>query len=436
MTAERNILVVEGAAAPARIAELLLGSAWGGPAVGPAVGQPLEVFGERFRVFQAGDVDVAEELVRHLEAAERRLSVAVIDLTDGGDGEDEGAVDLEPLDRLRAVDPELPCLAVLSSARSGGAALFASAPGDWDRIEVPFSGDALRRRARLLARSRGLQILQEQAQPLQDLLVNQGLLAALGELTAGLSHELNNPVGFVKSNLTSLEGYIDKIKRYAARVMDGEQVFARGDPAAAATFFQDLHQLRRELKLDFVLDDIGQLVQQSQRGITRLQKGLNDLRAFSPVEDPPGQIDLNETVEGVLTLLNNEFKYKAAAELDCGSLPLIQCSKAALGRVVLFVLLNAVRAVRKGGAIRIETLRSGEEGVRLEISDDGRPLSPRCLASALSTQHEVSGPERTRALRLHLAYLVIRQLGGVISAESGQEGTTVTIDLPASCTPG
>jgi signal transduction histidine kinase len=259
-----------------------------------------------------------------------------------------------------------------------------------------------------------------------------GRMAALGSLAAGLSHELNNPVAFVQSNLASLSRYVDKIVEYTAYVASGESLES---PDQALAFVRRLPQLRQQLKLDFILEDLPQLILQSQDGMKKVQKTVADLRRFTRADDQVGTVEINEVVDSLLAILRNEYKYKAAVQTRYGDLPLVRGAPTRLGQLLLNVLLNACRSIPDDGSgqIRIETCAPEREGlVRVEIRDDGRPLSRERLKQALDPAFRVTDPTQERELRLHQAYQLASQLGGEIRAESGPEGNTVTVELPSS----
>jgi signal transduction histidine kinase len=425
MQESRIVLVVAPAASALDPGRALLG---GAVAVDPGRPCTSEIHAARHELFVTGGAEEAAELLLRLHGVRRRAAVALFDL-----GPEVAETGLEAVRRVRAVDDQVLCLALAAPGdevltRVGQ--LFAGAPGDWDFLAVPFTADELRHRVYCMAAAWLVRREAELLPPTHDLLMNQGWWAALGALAAGLSHELNNPVAYIQSNFGSLSRHVEKITRYAHRVADGEAMLRRDDPEAAEAFFSGLHRLRKELKLEFVLDDIGELVEQSRRGMSRLQRIVSDLRSFSLPQDEPNQLDLNETIESVLVLVNNEIKYKATVERELAELPLIQSRRAELGRALLLVLLNAARAVGEGGTIWVETARPDPGQVRVEITDDGRPLQQELISRALGAVFHAGGEERARAFRLHQAYVIVRTLGGQVLAESSADGTTVTVNFP------
>jgi two-component system NtrC family sensor kinase len=258
-----------------------------------------------------------------------------------------------------------------------------------------------------------------------------GRMAALGSLAAGLSHELNNPVAFVQSNLGSLSRYVDKITEYTAYVASGESLES---PDQALAFIRRLPQLRRQLKLDFILEDLPQLILQSQDGMKKVQKTVADLRRFTRADDQVGTIEINEVVDSLLAILRNEYKYKAAVQTKYGTLPLVRGAPTRLGQLLLNVLLNACRSIPDDGSgqIQIETCAPEGKGlVRVEIRDDGRPLSEESVGR-LGLDFQAMGPDQDRELRLHQACMLAKELGGEIRIVSGAEGNTVTVELPSS----
>jgi two-component system NtrC family sensor kinase len=258
-----------------------------------------------------------------------------------------------------------------------------------------------------------------------ELLMDQGRLAAFGSLAAGLSHELNNPVAFVKSNLGSLSRYIDRISEYTTFIASAEQTLAECDGPAEA-FVQRARQLRQRLKLDVILDDLPQLIQQSQHGLRKVEKGVADLRRFTRPDEQRVPLDLNEVIDSLLEITHNAYKYKARVEKLYGRLPPVRGAPTRVGHLLLSLLLNAYDAITgNDGQILIHT-RKGEGCVVVEIGDNGRPTAKptdRILAADFT-------PTTHSELRLHQASQLARQLGGELGATSGPDGTTVVVELP------
>jgi two-component system NtrC family sensor kinase len=262
---------------------------------------------------------------------------------------------------------------------------------------------------------------------LRRMLEQQAAFANLGALAAGLAHDVNNPIAIVQSNLGSLSRYADKIMSYAAHVAHGEAALAGVQDAEVAAFFEITARLREELKLDFVLGDIKDLVRQSLDGMARLQGLVHHLRSFTRREETPRSINLNEIIDGVLIIMRNEFKYKATLEKEYGKLRAITGNPVKLAQLLLNILLNAAEAIEQHGQLWIRT-RMEQDLVTVEIQHDGRCLPEAAVADACDPAYRDLGQDRMLALRLRRARCIAEDLGGQLRVAA----TTVSVDLPTS----
>jgi signal transduction histidine kinase len=312
-----------------------------------------------------------------------------------------GDAGLDGVQRVLALDPEARWVVVaptdaLEHAIEQAEGLFAQHGLDgWDWLARPFAPAQLRHRVRraLAAWHRDRQLLR------------QARSATLGELVAGVAHELNNPLAYVSSNLESLSRYVDKLKAYADGVAEGSARLV-GHPEAGPVA-DELAGLRRRLKLDIVLGDMGPLIQQSSGGLGRMRRMVQELRAFAREEDQPRQVQLNDLLDGVLSLMHHELKRKVV-ERDFGALPSLSGRPSELGHALVQLVRAVAGPVEEGGQIRVRTLH--EAGVvRVEVSGGQAEVQP------------VGGP----------AARVVRGHGGRLRVEAGPgAGATLVMELP------
>lgn len=266
----------------------------------------------------------------------------------------------------------------------------------------------------------------DEARTSYKLLMEQGRLAALGALAAGLSHELNNPVAFIKSNLGSLARYADRVVEYTGLVVSAEGKLCHGGTEGQEAV-QQLRELRQRLKIDFILEDLPQLVQQSQHGLQKVEKAVADLRRFTRPDEQVVPLDLNEVLDSLLNITRNEHKYTAAVERHYGSLPPVRAVPTRIGHLLLTLLLEAYAAVvGSGGQILIQTKKS-ESGVVVEVIARSQQDDP---GHALTDDIYDRAPASHRELRLHQAHHVAKQLGGVLVATGTPRETTMRVELP------
>src|SRR5450631_1011346 len=161
----------------------------------------------------------------------------------------------------------------------------------------------------------------------QGQLLQQDKMASIGHLAAGVAHEINNPMGFIISNLGSLGRYVEKLGAY----LDGnEEYFARCEPAVLEFLVQE----RKKYKIDRIRQDLPELIAESHEGAERVRKIVQDLKSLSRIDASSGEFsNVNEGLESTLSIAANELKYKATVIKDYGELPKVWCNMGQLNQV-------------------------------------------------------------------------------------------------------
>ena len=254
-------------------------------------------------------------------------------------------------------------------------------------------------------------------------------LAALGQLAAGVAHEINNPIGFVNSNLGTLNGYLKDLLRIVEAY---EEVIAtRPDKTKE---YVDLQSLKAELDLDFLRTDAPQLITESLDGVTRVRGIVKDLKNFAHVDVSPewGPANLHECLDSTLNIANHEIKYKATVVKDYGELPEVECLPSQLNQVFLNLLVNAAQAIPEDGQGTITVRTSADsENVRIEVCDSGCGIAPENIKKIFDPFFTTKPIGTGTGLGLSLSYGIIKRHHGRI--EVGSEvgrGTTFRITLP------
>jgi signal transduction histidine kinase len=282
------------------------------------------------------------------------------------------------------------------------------------------------REAELHQRNIDLELAYARLKDVQEQVIQSEKLASIGQLAAGVAHEINNPIGYVKSNLNSLQQYIGQLlaamRAYAAAAA------APGDAAAAAV----VEHVCRQCDLDFLATDVQQLLDESRDGIDRVCKIVRDLKDFSRRDhlDDWVRADVHEGLESTLNIVWNELKYKAQVVKTLGELPLIECLPSELNQVFMNILINAGQAIKTQGIITVSSERCGDK-VRICIGDDGEgipaDLLPRIFDPFFTTKPVGQGT----GLGLSLSYNIVRKHGGHIDVRSAPgAGATFRIVLP------
>lgn len=276
----------------------------------------------------------------------------------------------------------------------------------------------------------GLQRALDQLQQAQAQLLHADKMASIGQLAAGVAHEINNPIGFIASNLSSLGEYVDDLKRVLA-AFEGLTAECRRAGGAAGGTLAEVERVRGEVDLDFIVGDLSNLVSESIEGARRVKQIVADLRDFSHADTPDVTTeDLNALIERTLTVAANEIKYRAEVVREFGSLPAIQCYGGKLGQVVLNLLVNAAQAIPEHGTITVRTGTAGAE-VWLEVEDTGCGIPPENLPRIFEPFFTTKDVGCGTGLGLHVTYAIVQAHGGRIDVQSRVgAGTRFRITLP------
>jgi signal transduction histidine kinase len=243
-------------------------------------------------------------------------------------------------------------------------------------------------------------------------------LVSVGQLAAGVAHEINNPIGFIVSNLSTAQGYVQRLNTFAVRLH-----------AAMAT--AELQQAWREDDLDFVLRDFVALLAESSEGAARVARIVTDLKGFSRVDQVGAEeADINDVIRQVCNVAAGQVRGRAKVTLQLGTLPRLRCNSAQLGQVFLNLLLNAADAVAAPGEIRFES-DMAENSIRVRVSDNGRGIAaellPRIFDPFFTTKTVGSGT----GLGLTVSNDIVKAHGGSIEvASTVGKGSTFTVWLP------
>lgn len=259
-------------------------------------------------------------------------------------------------------------------------------------------------------------------------------MASVGQLAAGVAHEINNPIGFVSSNLRTLSDYqndINKLIEHYRQLITNLKGTAKDLPFSIGEKINQIATLEKKIDIDFILDDIMNLVGESKDGTERIKKIVLDLKDFAhPGKDRIYAADINKGIESTLNVVWNELKYKAVVTKDYGDLPLVECYPQQLNQVFMNILVNAAQAIEKQGEIRIST-RKIDGSVEIKISDTGAGIPKENLSKIFDPFFTTKEVGKGTGLGMNVAYNIIQKHNGTIDVESEiGKGTTFTITIP------
>lgn len=260
-------------------------------------------------------------------------------------------------------------------------------------------------------------------------LIQAEKMSAVGQLAAGIAHEINNPIGFITSNLGTL-------KRYTQDFLALIDAYAAILPVVPAEQRRALENLRARLDFDFLREDVAVLVDQSQDGLERVRHIVADLQDFSRVGESEWQsVDLHRCLDSTLNVVANELRAKADIVRAYGELPMITCMPFQLNQVFMSLILNAVQAIEGQGTI---TLRTGREAdaVWVEVEDDGSGIAADTLPRIFDPFFTTKPVGKAMGLGLSVSYGIVERHGGRFDVRSTVgKGSTFRITLPISQQP-
>lgn len=249
-------------------------------------------------------------------------------------------------------------------------------------------------------------------------------LASIGQLAAGVAHEVNNPIGFVNSNLGTLKKYIAKL----LDLLDRYETVEDEVPLASR---ERITAFKAEIDLPFLRDDMADLINESIEGTSRVRRIVQDLRDFSRPGDSEWQaVDVHAGLESTLNVVWNEIKYKADVARDYADLPMVECLPSQLNQVFLNLLVNAAQAIPQRGIITLRTRCDGDQ-VAISVQDTGSGMPPEIRDRIFDPFFTTKPVGQGTGLGLSVTYGIVEKHGGRIevASELGQ-GTTFTIRLP------
>ncbi len=238
-------------------------------------------------------------------------------------------------------------------------------------------------------------------------------LASVGQLAAGIAHEINNPIAFIRSNLNTALSYVEEITEF---LQPGYDTLKDGVTPDINCLIQDFMSLLRE----------------SIDGTERVARIVSDLKDYSGIDrDEEEVLDINQIIQSIVNVASAQFNDRAVLELQLGRLPAIRCRPGYLGQVFMNILLNAVEAVAEGhGRIGITSVFR-EGAIAVAISDNGVGMSQEVMARVFDPFYSTREVGAGTGLGLTVSLDIVRSHGGRIEVRSApREGTTFTIILP------
>jgi len=289
------------------------------------------------------------------------------------------------------------------------------------------------RNQKIAEQSRHLQKQVLELQETRQQLVQSEKMAVIGQMVAGVAHEINNPVGFIASNLDTLNDYLLDLRELLYRQGRCLEILAAEEGSKDCKPFDELQDFTNKINLEHLLADIAELIGESVEGTQRVEQIVADLSDFSYLSAPLVNAEnINALLQKAINIASNELKYKADIELHLADIPEVICCAGKLGQVFLNLLVNAAHAIKGRGLITVSTGRETEL-VWIDISDNGCGIPEANLDKIFDPFFTTKEVGKGTGLGLHVVKAAVDVHGGEIYVNSTEGcGTSFRVVLPIS----
>lgn len=270
-----------------------------------------------------------------------------------------------------------------------------------------------------------LEVAYKELQAKQATILQQDKMACIGQLAAGVAHDINNPIGFVAGNLEVLQNFWNKVVSYTNELAGLlEQRCDNEDVAALAA-------ARSKHKIDYLMTELPEVMSECFEGVERVNRIVLNLKGFSRIDEAEAEaVDINQCLDSTIGIVRNEIRYKADIKKDYGKLPLLYCYPQQLNQVFMNLLINAAQSIERWGEIVITT-RADADNLSVSIRDSGSGIPPGDLQRIFEPFYTTKEVGVGTGLGLSIVAEIIKKHRGEISVSSQlQQGTEFTICLP------
>jgi len=272
---------------------------------------------------------------------------------------------------------------------------------------------------------RELEFALENLKLIQSQLIQSEKMASVGLLTAGVAHELNNPINFISGNVNPLRRDLNELFSFI------EKYDETLESNKLEKVIRDINDLKDRLDFPFLTKEIINLLEGIEEGANRSSKIVKGLRSFSRLDkEKPQLFDIHEGIDSTLILLHNNTKDRIKVRKDYGDLKEIECFPSKLNQVIMNILTNSIQAIEGKGEIIIQTV-SSDIGIKIIIKDNGKGMTPEVKKHIFDPFYSTKDVGKGTGLGLSISYGIIEQHNGNIDviSESGK-GTEFIISLP------
>jgi signal transduction histidine kinase len=261
----------------------------------------------------------------------------------------------------------------------------------------------------------------------QSQLVQSEKMASIGQLSAGIAHEINNPLGFIKTNISTLKIYVNKIMLLTKEYEKFEQNYRK----SYKDEFDKIKKLKNKIDLDFIKEDINNLFDETGEGIERILAIITDLKFFAHHDNEElTETDIHKCIDSTLNVIHNEIKYKAEIIKKFSLENKVKCYPQRINQILTNIIINAAQSIKDKGEITIETYKNNGFAV-IKISDTGEGIPDNIKDRIFDPFFSTKPVGQGTGLGLHVVYDLVKKHKGKIKIESiADQGTSFYIFLP------
>jgi two-component system, NtrC family, sensor kinase len=263
----------------------------------------------------------------------------------------------------------------------------------------------------------------------QSQLVQTEKLAGLGQMVAGVAHEINNPLSFVGNNVAVLQRDLAAIRKLLEMYQQADPLLEAGNKP----LMEEISELAERIDLAYTLKNSDDLMVRSREGLRRIQQIVKDLREFARLDESDLQeANLNDGIESTVNIIRGTAKkHQVEIELDLQPLPLFTCYPAKINQVVMNLLSNAIDASRENSKVMVRTRSTPAGDVEIQVEDQGTGIQPEALPRIFDPFYTTKPPGQGTGLGLSISYGIVQDHGGRIDIKSEVgKGTCFTVRLP------
>ena len=266
----------------------------------------------------------------------------------------------------------------------------------------------------------------------KDQLVQSEKLVSIGQLAAGVAHEINNPIGFVMSNVNSIRDYLGQFISTFESYQSLAEAVSKNDQAEINNALAHVKEKVESEDLDFVVSDASDIIEESVQGMLRVKDIVDGLKTFARTDKTTVQeANVNDIIDVSLKMVSYELKYKCEVKKDFGDIPMILCNSGKLSQVLTNLMVNASHAIDENGTITVATYPHNG-GVKITVADTGCGIEQEKISEIFNPFFTTKPVGQGTGLGLSVSYGIVQEHGGTIEVDSEVGvGTTFTIILPS-----